>query len=154
MVELKSIYFASYALIFIFYGSAVTAVGPIIIYFGKITRQDETYFSFVFLARAIGYLLGGWLIKYTTHLMPYHRLYAILIIICGASLIASSFNFGFLNLSLTFLIAGGTCCMMSILTYLCIFEIFINDRQDYWIQLIGLFFGIGGLIGPFFVIYF
>lgn len=121
MAELKNIYFATYALIFVFYGSAVTAVGPIIIYFSKVTHEDETYFSFVFLARALGYLIGGSLIKYLANIMSYHRLFAILICTCGVALIVSSFNFGFLNLSITLMIAGGTCCMMSILTNLCIF---------------------------------
>ncbi len=108
-------------MIFTFYGSAVTAVGPIIIYYSKVTHEDETYYSFIFFARAIGYIIGGSLIKYLAHMMPYHRLFAILISVCGISLIVSSFSFGFMNLSITLLIAGGTCCMMNILTNLCIF---------------------------------
>lgn len=108
-------------MIFTFYGSAVTAVGPIIIYYSKVTHEDETYYSFIFFARAIGYIVGGSLIKCLAHMMPYHRLFAILISVCGISLIVSSFSFGFMNLSITLLIAGGTCCMMNILTNLCIF---------------------------------
>jgi hypothetical protein len=51
-------------------------------------------------------------------------------------------------------IAGTCCCMMNILSNLCIFELFPGEGQDFWLQLINLFFGIGGLIGPFFVIIF
>lgn len=52
------------------------------------------------------------------------------------------------------LIAGATCCMMNILSNLCVFELFIGVGQDFWIQLLNLFFGIGGLIGPAIVIYY
>lgn len=44
--------------------------------------------------------------------------------------------------------------MLNILSNLCIFELFVGDKQDYWIQMINLFFGIGGLIGPMIVIQF
>jgi hypothetical protein len=40
MVDLKYLHFAAYALIFTLYGCVVTAVGPIIIYYGKVTGQD------------------------------------------------------------------------------------------------------------------
>lgn len=40
MVELKYIHFATYALVFTIYGCAVTAVGPIIIYFSRVTGED------------------------------------------------------------------------------------------------------------------
>jgi hypothetical protein len=44
--------------------------------------------------------------------------------------------------------------MMNVLSNLCLFELFTGDDQDYWIQLLNLFFGVGGLIGPAFVIYY
>lgn len=51
-------------------------------------------------------------------------------------------------------IAASCCCMLNILSNLCIFELFVGDKQDYWIQMINLFFGIGGLVGPLIVIEF
>lgn len=91
---------------------------------------------------------------YLTKYFSYHRLFAFLIVICGCALIVSSMSFSFLNLTITMLIAGATCCMMNILSNLCVFELFIGVGQDFWIQLLNLFFGIGGLIGPAVVIYF
>jgi hypothetical protein len=132
----------------------VTAVGPIIIYYSKVTGHDETYFSFIFLARAVGYLVGGSAIKILTSYFSYHRLFAVLIITAGIALVVSSLDFGFFNLAITMFIAGTCCCMMNILSNLCIFELFPGEGQDFWLQLINLFFGIGGLVGPFFVIIF
>ena len=42
--------------------------------------------------------------------------------------------------------------MLNVLSNLCILQLFVGDKQDYWIQMINLFFGIGGLIGPMIVI--
>ncbi len=120
-MELKHIHFAVYALVFTLYGAVVTGVVPIVIYFREATGKDETYFSFIFLARAIGYLAGGSLIKYLATQFKYHRLYVCLIIICGITLITSSLNFGFLNLSITMFIAAACCCMLNIVSNLCIF---------------------------------
>ena len=77
-----------------------------------------------------------------------------LILIFGSVLIVSSLNFGFLNLSITMLLIGTCSCMLNVLCNLCIFVLFVGDNQDYWIQFINLFFGIGGLIAPIFVIYY
>ena len=76
----------------------------------------------------------------------------VLIIICGVSLIVSSLSLTFSNLFASMVIAAACCCMLNILSNLCIFELFVGDKQDYWIQMINLFFGIGGLIGPLIVI--
>lgn len=132
----------------------MTAVGPIILYFSEVTHHDETYFSFIFLARAGGYLVGGSLIKVLTRFFSYHQLMVALIVIFGGVLIASSLSFGFMNLTITMLLIGTCCCMLNVLSNLCIFVLFTGEDQDYWIQFINLFFGIGGLIGPGFVIFY
>jgi hypothetical protein len=106
------------------------------------------------MARAGGYLLGGSLIKLLTRFFSYHQLMVALILIFGGVLIASSMDFGFMNLSITMLLIGTCSCMLNVLSNLCIFVLFTGDDQDYWIQFINLFFGIGGLIAPFFVIYY
>lgn len=82
-----------------------------------------------------------------------HQIYIGAIIACGLSLIISSFSLTFYNLLFTMTIAGACCCMMNVTTTLCIFQLF-TENQDYWLQLINLFFGIGGLIGPAIVILF
>lgn len=102
----------------------------------------------------MGYLVGGSLIKILTKSFSYHQLIFGLLIVFGASLIVSSMDFGFMNLTVTMLIAGSCCCMLNVLSNLCVFTLFTEGNQDYWIQLLNLFFGIGGLIGPAFVIYY
>lgn len=98
--------------------------------------------------------MGGQLIKVLTKKYKYHHLFVPLIIICAFSLVISSFNFGFLNLFVTMLICAACSCMLNILCNLCIFELFTGEAQDYWLQMINLFFGVGGYIGPIIVIFF
>ena len=81
-----------------------------------------------------------------------HNIFMVLIFVCGLSLIISSFSMSFINLAITMFISAACCCMMNVITNLCIFKLFIGDRQDYWVQLIHLVFGIGGLVGPMIVI--
>jgi len=40
VMELKHIHFIVYAIVFILYGSVVTGVGPIIIFFSELTGED------------------------------------------------------------------------------------------------------------------
>ena len=102
----------------------------------------------------MGYLVGGSLIKVLTKSFSYHQLIVGLLIVFGASLMVSSMDFGFTTLTVSMLIAGSCCCMLNVLSNLCVFTLFTDGNQDYWIQLLYLFFGIGGLIGPAFVIYY
>lgn len=152
MIETKHIYFCAYAFIYIFYGALVTAVGPIIPYFSKITGEDETYYSFIFLARAAGYVTGGIFVKQLIKMYHYHALLIALLLGMSISLIISSMSLSFFNLTICMFFAALCACSISIITNLCIFKIFIGDRQDFWIQLIHTVFGIGGLVGPFLAI--
>jgi hypothetical protein len=38
-----------------------------------------------------------------------------------------------------------------VITFGVTIKLFLEDRPDYWIQLIGFVFGIGAMCGPFFV---
>ena len=148
----KKILFSAYSLVYVLYGALSTALGPIIIFFSQVTGRDETSFSFIFLAKAVGYLIGGTLIKQLVKYYYYHQIYIGLLIVGGITLMISSFDFGFWNLSINICIAGACVCMITVLTNLCIFILFALNDKDYWVQLVNLFFGIGGLIGPFIVI--
>ena len=153
-MELKHIHFIVFTFVYVFYGAVVTGVGPIILFFSEVTGEDETSFAYIFMARALGYLVGGQLIKVLTKRFKYYSIFVVLIVICSVALIVSSLSISFWNLSITMFIAASGCIMLNILCNLCIFELFAGDNQDYWIQLINLFFGVGGLIGPFIVIEF
>lgn len=128
MGEWKYFCFAAYVLIKFFTGVIVNSFGPIVIYFTKVTHLDETYYSFIFLAKAVGYLIGGLLAKVLVKHISFHRVFAIAIIICGSALIVSSVNFGFWNLAITMVFIGGSCCILEIVSNICVFEIFFKDH--------------------------
>jgi len=153
-MQLKHIHFSVYAVLYILYSSVVTGVGPIILYFSRVTGEDETSFAFIFLARGLGYLAGGQIIKLLTKKYKYYTLFVYEIIFVGVSLLISSFSFSFWNLFISMFVCAACSCMLNILCNLCVFELFAGPDQDYWLQMLNLFFGIGGLIGPFIVIIF
>lgn len=106
------------------------------------------------MARAAGYVAGGVAVKPLVKIYSYHQIMVALVLIISISLILSSLSLTFINLSVWMFIAAAASCMISIVANLCIFKIFIGDRQDFWIQLIHTVFGVGGLLGPMLAIYF
>jgi hypothetical protein len=44
-------------------GCYVSSFGPIIPFFSSITGKDETDYSYIFLIRSVGNIIGGFLIK-------------------------------------------------------------------------------------------
>ena len=98
--------------------------------------------------------MGGQLIKILTKKYKYYTLFVWQIVFCALSLLISSFSLTFWNLFLTMFVCAACSCMLNILCNLCVFELFAGPDQDYWLQMLNLFFGIGGLVGPIVVIMF
>jgi hypothetical protein len=63
MLNHKHVYFLTYASVFIVYGSLTGSIGPMIPFFALATGHDETTYSFIFLSRALGYIIGGLIVK-------------------------------------------------------------------------------------------
>lgn len=147
----KIVNFLSYCMAFVFYGSLITSMGPIIPFFSQITGHSETYYSFIFFCRAVGYIFGGSLVKY---LIEWFRLHTILF---GASLIGgicfaiSTFSLDFWNLTITIFLGAACCCIINVTCNICTMQLYKGEGQDYWVQLLHTMFGVGGLIGPFIV---
>lgn len=51
-------------------------------------------------------------------------------------------------------VSAACCCMINVVCNMCILKLFAGDNQDYWVQLLHLIFGAGGLVGPFIIINF
>lgn len=112
MKLLKYFCFTSYLIVKFFVGAMVNSFGSIIIYFTKITHENETHYSFIFLARGIGYLMGGLFAKVLVKHYSYHNIFLAAIITCGSALIVSSLDLGFWNLSITMFVIGATGCIL------------------------------------------
>jgi fucose permease len=150
----KIVYFLAYAYSFILYGSIITGMGPIIPYFALATNKPETSFSYIFFVRALGYLLGGSLIKILTQKYSTHAILMTIELIGGLALIGSSLSLNPINLAVCMFISAACCCMINVVSNMCVLKLFSGDNQDYWIQLLHLVFGAGGLVGPFIIIKF
>ena len=61
---------------------------------------------------------------------------------------ASTYSLSFWNLSITIFIGSGCCCILNVSCNIATIQIF-PERQDFWIQLLHMMFGVGGFIGPF-----
>lgn len=149
-MEWRHVNFIFYCLAYIFYGSIITAMGPIIPFIATQTGKPETYFSFVFFSRALGYIVGGVLVK---SLMQYFKLHIILlfaVIIGGISFMLSTMYLTALNLFLTLFLGAACCIIINIICNVCIMKIFKQD-QGFWIQLLHTIFGVGGFVGPYLV---
>lgn len=51
-------------------------------------------------------------------------------------------------------VGAACCCMINVVSNMCVMKLYAGPDQDYWIQLLHLVFGGGGLIGPLIIIKF
>ena len=150
-MDWRVVNFLYYSLAYLFYGSIITAMGPIIPFYAEQTGRPQPYFSFVFLSRAIGYILGGSLVKV---LMQRYKLHHILqggVLACGLCFAISAISITFWNLTIFLTLGACCCCIINITCNVCIMKMFRGEQEDFWIQMIHMVFGIGGLVGPFLV---
>ncbi len=124
MARTKILHFAAYSLINTFHGIIAMSFGPIIPYFTRATHRDETDFSFIFFAKAIGFLCGGFLVKVLTKYFNYHQLCVLSALACSSALIASSLDLGYVNLAITMFVAGVACCVLEVLCNMCMLDAF------------------------------
>jgi MFS family permease len=144
--------FCFYCLAFIFYGGMITAMGPVIPFFAAETGQLETYYSFIFFWRALGYVVGGFAVKYLVQKFSLHGILTCAALIGGLSFMASTFSLTFLNLSVTIFVGASCCIIINVICNICIMKIFPSEgEQGFYIQLLHTIFGVGGLLGPFVV---
>jgi hypothetical protein len=66
----------------------------------------------------------------------------------------SSLSLTPINLSICMFVSAACCCMINVVSNMCVLKLYNGDNQDYWVQLLHLIFGAGGLVGPFVVIEF
>lgn len=141
------------ALIFMTFlnGWFVSSVGPLIPHLAKVTNTDETAYAYLFMVRSVANVLGGILVKYLLNQLkvtPLMYIYLSVVVVC---LFVSTLSFSTFSLSLT-LFASSICLVgTAVITFGVTIKLFLTDRPDYWIQLIGFFFGVGAMCGPLFV---
>jgi MFS family permease len=132
-------------------GCIITSLGPLFPYLAELEQRQETEYSFLFLSRAIGYILGSLLIKVAEKYMIFHR---IIIISLLSLFTVVPFTFAqTLNQKglFVFVMSVGN-AWTDIGLNICIIETFKKTKNlDQWLQIAHGGFGIGGLIGPYVV---
>ncbi len=94
------------------------------------------------------------MIKYLTNYFTTHQILIGVELVGGLAFIVSSLSLSFLNLGITMFLGAACCCMINVVCNMCIMKLHAGPDQDYWIQLLHLIFGGGGLIGPIIIIKF
>ena len=147
-MDSKLSYFLYYCLNFVIYGSMITAMGPIIPYFSEITGEPEPYYSFLFFSRALGYVAGGSLVKVLMVKLTLHKVLAGATFFGGIFFVLSTLSLTFWNLFITLFFGTACCCIINVTCNVYVMKLYSGEGQDYWIQLLHLFFGVGGFVGP------
>jgi MFS family permease len=95
---------------------------------------------------------GGSFVKILMEKFTLHQILIGSIFVGGLSFMVSSLSLTFINLALSLFVGASCCCMINITCNVCTMRLFNRDRRpDFWIQILHTVFGVGGLIGPFFV---
>ena len=66
--------YALYCFSFILVGMLITALGPLLPFFAAREDHSETFYSFLFLSRALGFIAGSLLIKILEKWLNLHQL--------------------------------------------------------------------------------
>lgn len=151
LMDWRIVNFLYYSLAYLFYGSIITAMGPIIPFYSEETGKPEPYFSFVFFSRAVGYVLGGILVKMLMERFRLHHILQGSVFAGGVFFAISAMSITFWNLTIFLTLGACCCCCINISCNVCIMKMFRGEKEDFWIQMIHMVFGIGGLVGPFLV---
>ena len=143
-----------YCLSFLFYGSLVTALGPLIPFIAEHTSIPQTECSSLFTSRSFGMLIGTILqrvLKYYYKKITNHSLMsgAALLILLSSIVFSITSRYAVYNISI--FAFGLAFSVFQLRTNVGI--IMINPIQDnyFWLLLAQGMFGVGGLIGPFLV---
>ena len=143
--------YLSYCFSYIGYGMLVTSLGPYIPYIAEDENRHETSYSFIFLCRAIGTILGSFLSKIWQKYFSFHRIIAFSLITFSLGSVSFGLATSDFSRGLSMLIACIGSSQLNVFEHLCIIETFKHDNLDAWLQINHGMFGVGGLIGPFLV---
>ncbi len=143
--------FCIYTYAYFLYGFGVNCMGPIIPYFSKATGIPYTQFSFLFSLRALGYLLGGYFNSKINKTIRPHKLLSIMLLVGGIAFLVSSYSFNFIFIGICFFFGAVSCCNIAATSNICVIRLFENNDQQFWLQILSIMFGVGGLAAPFFI---
>ena len=131
-------------------GVIITGLGPLIPYLADYEERMELQYSFLFTCRAVGYILSTFIARLTEKWLKLHQLVALALLL-QCFMIPFCFAFDLrLKGALLFISSIGT-QWMNIGINLCLISLMEKHNLHAWMQIAHGTFGIGGLLGPYFV---
>jgi NhaP-type Na+/H+ or K+/H+ antiporter len=103
------------------------------------------------MVRSVANVLGGLFSKYLLHRLQVASLTIIYLLIVVVSLIASTLSLSTFNLSITLFFSSISLVGIAVIIYGVTIKLFLEEKPDYWVQLLGFTFAIGAMCGPLFV---
>ena len=142
---------------FLLLGFQITGLGPIIPYMADEYGYKETEYSFLFSCRSFGMLLGCVLCKYLQHLSRSPSNHALLMAGClgtAVTLVLFTWATTLLSQGIWFFIASILYAPAELIPNICLIMINPAESMEFWLLISHGMFGVGALLGPFFVYFF
>ena len=133
------------------HGFLLTGLGPMFPYLSEAEKRLETEYSFLFLCRAAGCVVGTFFVKVIERYLNFHQCLSIGIGLPGVSLLLFSSTHNLNLKGLIIFISSFGCAQINLFTNLGTIFCFRGQNIASWLQSLHGAFGIGGLIGPFLV---
>jgi hypothetical protein len=135
-------------------GWYVSCFGTLIPYFTAVTGHDETDYAYLFMVRSLANVVGGLMSKYFIRTVKTSKLMVICIVLVALGIFAANLSLSTFNLTVTIFLASVSLIGTLVILYGVVIKLFLDSRPDYYIQLIGFFFGVGAMCGPLLVVFF
>ena len=139
-----------YSFIFLCYGLLSGSLGPVIPYLAKASTLPETSYSFLFIARSLGSILGFAIFKFVQRqkyhrvghkIIIFHVLFDILFLNIFATIRSPFWEF------LTLVCMGSSRYCVLTATNICLIGI-SGDKAGSWLIFVNAIFGVGALSSP------
>jgi hypothetical protein len=106
------------------------------------------------MVRSLGNVVGGLMSKYFIRTIKTSKLMVICIVLVALGSFAANLSLSTFNLTVTIFLASVSLIGTLVILYGVVIKLFLDSRPDYYIQLIGFFFGVGAMCGPLLVVFF
>ena len=129
-------------------GWYIVSFGVLIPFYSAATHQDETHYSFTFVARSTAFILGCLTIRPLLRLCTKQTLILANLVLISLSLLLCSLSYNSYNLAITLFISAFGIINLMVLCPTIILKTFTHNQPDRWLLAVGIGFAIGASLTP------
>ncbi len=133
------------------YGFAMTAIGPWIPYLSNRTNHLITDYTFLFLARSLGFFCGSFLLKSLQKKFTFHSILMLSSILLCIFMLIFTFTYNFIVEAILMLIISTFISIINITINVCVTQTQKYGDGQFWLHILHVMYGIGGLLSPFLI---